>query len=59
MNILSGNVREKLKIATSYAETKPEFSINVQALKQIQPQNSRCLRDRDQDLVPHGLIRSI
>lgn len=33
---LSGNVREKLKIATSYAETKPEFSINVQALKQIQ-----------------------
>ena len=36
---LSGNVREKLKIATSYAETKPEFSINVQALKQIQPQN--------------------
>ena len=36
---LSGNVREKLKIATSYAETKPEFSTNVQALKQIQPQN--------------------
>jgi len=36
---LSGNVREKLKIAISYAETKPEFSINVQALKQIQPQN--------------------
>ena len=36
---LSGNVREKLKIATSYAETKPEVSINVQALKQIQPQN--------------------
>ena len=36
---LSGNVREKLKIAISYAETKPEFSINVQALKQIQHQD--------------------
>ena len=43
---LSGNVREKLKIATSYAETKPEFSINVQALKQIQPQNLDAFRER-------------
>ena len=34
---LSGNIREKLKIASTYAENHPEYVINVQALKQVQP----------------------
>ena len=34
---LSGNVREKLKTAKIFAENHPEFTSNVQALKQVQP----------------------
>ena len=34
---LSGNVREKLAIAATYAENHPEYATNVQALTQIQP----------------------
>ena len=34
---LSGNVREKLAIATTYAENHPEYAQNVQALTQVQP----------------------
>ena len=34
---LSGNVREKLKIAQSLVETHPEFKINVEALEKVQP----------------------
>lgn len=34
---LSGNIREKLKVASTYAENHPEFAINVQALKAVQP----------------------
>ena len=34
---LSGNIREKLKIASTYAENHPEYVINVQALKAVQP----------------------
>ncbi len=34
---LSGNIREKLKIANTYAENHPEYVVNVQALKQVQP----------------------
>jgi N12 class adenine-specific DNA methylase/adenine-specific DNA methylase len=34
---LSGNIREKLKVASIYAENHPEYAINVQALKQVQP----------------------
>ena len=34
---LSGNIREKLKLASTYAENHPEYVVNVQALKQVQP----------------------
>jgi len=34
---LSGNVRDKLKIARSYAETHPQYTINVQSLERVQP----------------------
>ena len=34
---LSGNVREKLAIATTYVENHPEYAQNVQALTQVQP----------------------
>ncbi|MCR4908857.1 MAG: DEAD/DEAH box helicase family protein, partial [Lachnospiraceae bacterium] len=34
---LSGNVREKLKTAMDYAETHPEYEINVRSLMQVQP----------------------
>jgi N12 class adenine-specific DNA methylase len=34
---LSGNVREKLSIASIYAESHPEYAINVHALTQVQP----------------------
>ena len=34
---LSGNVREKLKIARKFAEENPEYSVNVQYLEKIQP----------------------
>ena len=36
---LSGNVREKLKLAESLVETHPEFKINVEALKEVQPED--------------------
>ena len=36
---LSGNVREKLKLAESVCETQPEFKINVEALKQVIPKD--------------------
>lgn len=34
---LSGNVREKLKLAESLVETHPEFQINVDELRKVQP----------------------
>ena len=34
---LSGNVRDKLETAKVYAESHPEYAVNVQALIQIQP----------------------
>lgn len=34
---LSGNVRKKLEVAQTFAETHPEFQINVEHLKQVQP----------------------
>ncbi len=34
---LSGNVRDKLETAKIYAENHPEYSVNVQALTQVQP----------------------
>ena len=36
---LSGNVREKLKTAKTFAENNQEYKINVQALEQIQPKD--------------------
>lgn len=36
---LSGNVRQKLAIAKSAAETDPRYRINVQALEQVQPKD--------------------
>ncbi|MDO4647900.1 MAG: SNF2-related protein [Eubacteriales bacterium] len=36
---LSGNVREKLKVARMTAATHPELSINVEALEKAQPKN--------------------
>jgi len=37
---LSGNVRDKLRIAKSFAGNEPElFGINVEALEQVQPMN--------------------
>lgn len=35
---LSGNVREKLAVATKFAESNPEYNINVMALKDVQPE---------------------
>lgn len=34
---LSGNVREKLETARTFAENHPEYSINVKALERVQP----------------------
>ena len=34
---LSGNVRDKLETAIIYAENRPEYAINVQALTRVQP----------------------
>ena len=34
---LSGNVREKLRIAKTFAESHPEYESNVRALEQVQP----------------------
>ena len=36
---LSGNVREKLKLAEALVETQPELKINVEALKQVVPED--------------------
>ena len=36
---LSGNVRDKLEKAKIYAETNPDYAVNVQALKQVQPKD--------------------
>ena len=36
---LSGNVREKLKLAEALVETQPEFKVNVEALKQVIPKD--------------------
>ena len=35
---LSGNVREKLRIAKEYAEKDPTFSVNVKMLERVQPE---------------------
>ena len=36
---LSGNVREKLRIAREFAENHPEYKINVQYLEKVQPKD--------------------
>ena len=36
---LSGNVREKLKTAEIYAESRQEYAVNVQELRQVQPKD--------------------
>lgn len=36
---LSGNVRDKLKVAKSFAENHPEYAINVAALEEVQPKD--------------------
>ena len=36
---LSGNVREKLKIAEEFAETDDRFKVNVKYLKEVQPKD--------------------
>lgn len=36
---LSGNVREKLKIAEQFAETDERFNVNVKYLKKVQPKD--------------------
>ena len=36
---LSGNVREKLETARTFAENHPEYGINVQALERVQPKD--------------------
>ena len=36
---LSGNVREKLGIAEKFAENHPEYEVNVQYLKKVQPKD--------------------
>ena len=36
---LSGNVREKLKIAEKFAETDDRFNVNVKYLKEVQPKD--------------------
>ena len=39
---LSGNVREKLRIAQMKAETDSKFSVNVKALTEVQPQDLKA-----------------
>lgn len=34
---LSGNVREKLEIASKVSESRPEYAVNVECLKKVQP----------------------
>lgn len=36
---LSGNVREKLKVAEKFAETDESFNVNVKYLKEVQPKD--------------------
>ena len=36
---LSGNVREKLATARTFAENHPEYEVNVQALERVQPKD--------------------
>lgn len=40
---LSGNVREKLKIAREAAEKNPIYNINIEKLKQIQPKDLNAI----------------
>ncbi|MBE5956697.1 MAG: helicase SNF2 [Lachnospiraceae bacterium] len=35
---LSGNVREKLRTAKTFAENNPDYAVNVEFLKRVQPQ---------------------
>lgn len=35
---LSGNVKDKLRLAKAMVEQKPSFAVNVQALEQVQPE---------------------
>lgn len=39
---LSGEVRKKLRIAKQYAETDSQYSINVEALEQVQPEDLKA-----------------
>ena len=36
---LSGNVREKLNTARTFAENHPEYAVNVQYLEKVQPKD--------------------
>lgn len=39
---LSGEVRKKLRVAKQYAETDTQYSINVEALEQVQPEDLKA-----------------
>lgn len=39
---LSGEVRKKLRVAKQYAKTDPQYSINVEALEQVQPEDLKA-----------------
>ena len=36
---LSGNVREKLRVAREFAQNQPEYQVNVTALERVQPKD--------------------
>ena len=42
---LSGNVRDKLRIARLAAQTDPQYTVNVAALEKAQPQRPGSLGD--------------
>lgn len=39
---LSGNIREKLKLAEALVETHPEFKINIEGLKKVMPEDIKA-----------------
>ena len=39
---LSGNIREKLKLAEALVETQPEFKINIEGLKKVMPEDIKA-----------------
>ena len=47
---LSGNVREKLRVAELAAASDPAFTVNTEYLRKAQPKDQMCIRDRDKRL---------